>query len=196
MVSATSEDATVLIVDDEPDVAELYRRRLEELYTIKTATGGAEALEKIDGDVDVVLLDRRMPGVTGDDVLERIRSENYPCRVIMATAIDPDVDIVEMPFDDYLCKPITRETLRDAVSHQLTAKEYGEAVQELFRATAKLGVLKAKHSTDELEDEPEYHTLTDRLAQLREQHSELLAELDDFETAFATIDRGAVPQQQ
>lgn len=195
MSPGTAEDSTVLIVDDEPDVAELYRRRLVDLYTIETATSGAEALEQIDEEVDVVLLDRRMPRVTGDDVLESIRRENYPCRVIMATAIDPEVDIVEMPFDDYLCKPITRETLREAVSHQLTAKEYGETVQELFRATAKLGVLKANNSAEELEDEPEYHTLTDRIEQLREENSELLAELDDFETAFTAIDRGAVPPQ-
>ncbi len=65
---------SVLIAEDEPDLANLYTSRLEERYDVRTAYDGTEALEAIDGDIDVVLLDRRMPGLSGD--LASRRSES------------------------------------------------------------------------------------------------------------------------
>jgi len=189
MSDISADDATVLVVDDERDVADLYAFRLEEQYTVRTAYGGQAALDALDEDVDVILLDRRMPGLTGDEVLQRVREGDFDPRVVMVTAIDPDVDIVDMDFDDYLCKPIGKETLFDAVEHQLTAQQYGDTVQALFRATSKVGVLEAEKSDEELADSAEYQQLTDRIEELRAEQSELVDELDDFEAAFNSIDR-------
>jgi len=189
MATVSTADATILVVDDERDVADLYAFRLEEHYTVRTAYGGQEALDTLDSDVDVILLDRRMPGLTGDEVLQRVREADADARVVMVTAIDPDVDIVDMDFDDYLCKPIGKETLLEAVEHQLTAREYGETVQELFRATSKVGVLEAEKSAEELAASAEYQELTERVEELRAEQSELIEELDDFEAAFNAIDR-------
>ncbi|MFQ3477322.1 response regulator [Halonotius sp. F2-221B] len=189
MATTSTDAATILVVDDERDVADLYAFRLEEQYTVRTAYGGQEALEAFDSDIDVVLLDRRMPGLTGDEVLQRVREADADARVVMVTAIDPDVDIVDMNFDDYLCKPVGKETLLEAVAHQLTAREYGETVQELFRATSKVGVLEAEKSAEELDDSEEYQSLTQRIEELRAEQSDLIEELDDFEAAFNAIDR-------
>ena len=101
-----SDTATVLVVDDEEEVADVYALRLRNEYDTRVAYGGEDALETIDVDVDVVLLDRRMPDIPGDEVLEQIREKGYDCRIIMLTAVDPGLDIVEMPFDEYLCKPV------------------------------------------------------------------------------------------
>jgi len=189
MATVSTADATILVVDDERDVADLYAFRLEEHYTVRTAYGGQEALDTLDSDVDVILLDRRMPGLTGDEVLQRVREADADARVVMVTAIDPDVDIVDMDFDDYLCKPIGKETLLEAVEHQLTAREYGETMQELFRATSKVGVLEAEKSAEELAASAEYQELTERVEELRAEQSELIEALDDFEAAFNAIDR-------
>jgi len=189
MSDISADDATVLVVDDERDVADLYAFRLEEEYTVKTAYGGQAALDSLDEDVDVILLDRRMPGLTGDEVLQRVREGGSDPRVVMVTAIDPDVDIVDMEFDDYLCKPVGKETLLEAVEHQLTAQRYGDTVQALFRATSKVGVLEAEKSAEELAESDEYQELTDRIEELRAEQSELMDELDDFEAAFNSIDR-------
>ncbi len=43
-----------------------------------------------------------MPDIHGDDVLDEIRAQEYACKVIMATAVDPDLNILEMDFDDIL----------------------------------------------------------------------------------------------
>ncbi|ESS07881.1 MAG: response regulator containing CheY-like receiver, AAA-type ATPase, and DNA-binding domain protein [uncultured archaeon A07HN63] len=53
---------TVLVVDDESDVADLYAYRLEDAFSVRTAYSGEEAIETVDETVDVILLDRRMAG--------------------------------------------------------------------------------------------------------------------------------------
>ena len=72
-MDSTSRDATVLVVDDEEAVADAYTAQLEGEYETRTAYSGKEALETVDDGVDIVLLDRRMPGRSGDEVLERDR---------------------------------------------------------------------------------------------------------------------------
>jgi CheY-like chemotaxis protein len=63
------DEGTVLVVDDEPQLAELYSMQLAEEYEVRTATGGPEALDLVDEEVDVALLDRRMPRMSGDELL-------------------------------------------------------------------------------------------------------------------------------
>lgn len=71
------EQIKVLVVDDENMVAQMYRDWLQDAgFRVEVANGGEEALRKIDEDVDVVVLDRRMPLLSGDEVLEVIRSED------------------------------------------------------------------------------------------------------------------------
>jgi len=52
---------SVLVVEDEPDIAALYAGFLEERYDVDLAETAAEAIDRVDGAVDVVLLDRRLP---------------------------------------------------------------------------------------------------------------------------------------
>jgi len=78
-------------------------------HEVRTAYSGEEALEKVDEDVDIVLLDRLLPDLPdlpGDEVLERVRERGLDCRVVMVTAVDPDFDIVELPVDEYIHKPV------------------------------------------------------------------------------------------
>ena len=191
MATHDQETPTVLVVDDEQDIADIYTLQLEETYDVRTVYGGPAAVETVDESVDVVLLDRRMPELSGNEVLERIREAGYDCRVIMVTAIDPEFDIIEMPFDDYLCKPVDKETLEAAIEQQITAKEYDETVSTLFRATSKLTVLEQEMSEEELEDSAEYQRLKRATDEMRSEAEELMTELDDFEAAFKAIDRSS-----
>ena len=182
---------TVLVVDDEEDIADIYTLQLQDRYTVRTEYGGPAAVDAVDDDVDVVLLDRRMPELSGNEVLERIRTDGYDGRVIMVTAIDPEFDIIEMPFDDYLCKPVDKETLIEAIEQQLTAKQYDETVSELFRATSKLTVLENEMSHEELEASAEYRRLKESTDAMRADAESLMSEFDDFEAAFKAIDRSS-----
>lgn len=185
MPTTTRDEPRVLIVDDEEPLVDLYSQYLDEQYDVRKAYGGKEAIEAVDETVAVVLLDRRMPDLSGDDVLEWIRTNDYDCRVVMVTAVDPDIDIVQMSFDEYIYKPIDGETLVEAVEHQLTAKEYGDTFQELNQVCAKLNALEAEKSKEELEEIPEYNELKEKASRLSTKHEGLLEELDYFSAGTA-----------
>ena len=191
MSEKSTDTATVLVVDDEREVADVYAFRLKRTYDTHTAYGGEAAVDAVDSDVDVVLLDRRMPDLSGDEVLELIREPGYNCRVIMTTAVEPEFEIAEMPFDDYLCKPIDHSTLEDAIETQLTASEYDDSVSEFFRATSKIAVLEAEKTAEELEASEEYQQLKAQTDDARSQADSLVSELSDFESAFTDIDRSS-----
>jgi DNA-binding response OmpR family regulator len=155
---------TVLVVDDESMIRDLYATWLGVDYDVRTAGDGEEALSVVDDGVDVVLLDRRMPGMHGDEVLERIRERALDCRVVMASAVDPREDILELPFDDYLVKPAEREDLLAAVEAVLARERYDPTARQYLSTVAKLGVLESNHSTAGTET---LTALRERLAELR-----------------------------
>ncbi|QLG27122.1 HalX domain-containing protein [Halorarum halophilum] len=182
----------VLVVEDEPDLADLYAAWLGDDYDVRTAYGGQEALEQLDEDVSIVLLDRRMPGLSGDEVLVAVRDHGIECRVAMVTAVEPDFDIVAMGFDDYLVKPVTREALTETVESLLRRSEYDTGVQEYFALASKKAVLESEKGRAALEESDEYRDLDARLEHLRENLDESLEDLDrhdDFERAFRDIGR-------
>lgn len=111
---------TVLFVDDEPSIADGHAELLSEHYRTLTAYDGGGALEHIDDSVDVVCLDRRMPGTSGDDVLAAMRERGFDQPVVMLTAVEPDADVVDMGYDAYLVKPIDATALYETVDHLLT----------------------------------------------------------------------------
>jgi CheY-like chemotaxis protein len=107
-------EPTLLFVDDRPELADGYAERFDE-YDTRVAYGGHAGLEKLDDEVDIVFLDRRMPDLPGEEVLESVLESAYDPRVVMLTGVEPDVDIVEMGFDAYLEKPVDPEALHEVV---------------------------------------------------------------------------------
>jgi len=180
-------DSVVLIVEDEPDVAETYRLWLEDRYEVRVARNGDEGLEQLDESVAVVLLDRMMPGLSGDEMLERIREEGLDCRVAMVTAVEPDFDILEMGFDAYLSKPVKSDQLGATVENLLERSEYDSLLQEYYALIEKEATLQSTKTAVELEDSTEYRGLTSRIEELREQLSETLGGIEDDEDFIATI---------
>lgn len=173
----------VLVVDDEERVAEAYRMWLSE-YDVEVATGGREALSMVDEDVDVVLLDRRMPDLTGDEVLAEIRERGLDPRVAMVTAVDPDFDVVDMAFDDYLTKPVTAESLSGVVDRLAALSDYDTTFEAFYAVNRKLAALEAEKPAAALDDEPEYRRLQERKARLSE---ELDAADADGDASFAAL---------
>ena len=173
------ETPVVLIVEDEPDLADLYATWLDGEYQVRVAYGGREALEELDEDVSVVLLDRRMPDLSGDEALAEIRSRGFDCRVAMVTAVEPDFDIVAMGFDDYLVKPVSKDALHGTVSNLLLRNAYDSGVQELFSLASKKALLEAEKGPTALSESEEYQELDEQLAELREELDETLGQFDE-----------------
>lgn len=164
-----AERVSVLVVDDEQSIADSYEAHLESEYDVSVAYSGEEALETADEETDVVLLDRRMPEMSGDEVLGRIDERGLGCRVIMVTAVDPDLDIIEMPFDEYLTKPVTGDQLRETIQRMLARESQEVQIQEMFALASKLATLEAKLDYEQLEESDEYQEI---LAEFREMQRE------------------------
>lgn len=137
MVETLEESPTVLIVDDEAGMVELISAYLNPYCETRTATGGTDALELIDDSIDIAIVDRRMPGKTGNEVLEELRAEGYRFPVAMLTAVQADVDIIEMPFDVYLTKPVSRDELLNVVEVLVRLQDYDEKSREFLPARRK-----------------------------------------------------------
>jgi DNA-binding response OmpR family regulator len=180
-------DPVVLIVEDEPDVAETYRLWLEDTYTVRVAGNGEVGIDALDESVAVVLLDRMMPGLSGDEVLEQIREQGLDCRVAMVTAVEPDFDILEMGFDAYLSKPVKSDQIRDTVENLLERSEYDSLLQEYYSLVEKQATLEATKTSVELEDSDEYDDLTARIDDLRDELSEMLGGIEDDDDFIVTV---------
>ena len=180
----------VLVVDDESRLADLFAAWLGSEWNVETAYDGEAALDLMAESVELVLLDRRMPGLSGDEVLERIREEGYDCRVIMVTAVDPDFDIIEMGFDDYLVKPVSKEDLLDIAEKMKTRSTYAAEVQEYYALTSKKALLESEKSERDLDEREEYQDLRDRVEELEDRVDDAMAGLsdhDDFVGAFQDL---------
>lgn len=181
-----TETATVLVVEDERELADLFADWLSDTYEVRTAYSAAGALEELDDAVDVVLLDRRLPEQSGDEVLDTVRAEGYDCKVAMVTAVDPDFDTLELGFDAYVVKPVEREELATLVRRLLTRSLYSEEVQEYFALASKRATIEAAKSEEELADHERYEQLCGEIEVMRESLDQLVTELgeEDFLAVF------------
>ena len=116
----------VLIVDDEENIRELTRLALEAAgYEVAEAANGLEAFAIIGGDEswDAVLLDQKMPGMVGIEILRRLTVMLPTTPVIMMTAyasVDLAVEAMKLGATDFVRKPMTPEILRNALTAALT----------------------------------------------------------------------------
>ncbi len=167
---------TVLIVDDEMSLAELYADYLADEYVTKLAATSGEALVKLTADVDLVLLDRRLPGMSGDELLGHIRDWETDCQVIMLTAVDIDADILELPCEGYLQKPVEKAELLSAVEQAFLIDTYERLVFEYYETRKKYAALEAEFSRGSVENDP--------FSQLETRIEELEAEISQTVDAF------------
>lgn len=119
---------TILAVDDEPHVLKIMRAHLEDVgYRVIVAATGEEALALLDQkpEIDLVLLDRTMPGIDGIAVLQQLKHKSSRHRhipVIMQTAKVQDYDAyegIDAGAINYMAKPYSRELLLATVENVL-----------------------------------------------------------------------------
>ena len=119
-MSVDPKDGLVLVVDDEGAIRYSVTKTLERAgYQVVTASSGEEALDILARqEFDVVLTDIRMPGISGVDLLARVKERSADAIVILMTgyaSLGTAVESLRLGAHDYLIKPSTSEDIRDSV---------------------------------------------------------------------------------
>ena len=127
---------TLLIIDDEKNIRDGLAANFEmEDYNVKTAATGEEGLKLIEkGDIDLVITDLRMPGITGEEVLAKVTAETPGIPVIILTghgSIDSAVEAMRHGAYDFLTKPLNLDQLTLIVKRALAGREMSLQHQEL-----------------------------------------------------------------
>ncbi len=128
----------ILIVDDEQDQRELLKGFLENQgYDVLEARDGREAISLFEKEpIQLVLLDHKMPGMSGDEVLKAIKEINPMVRAIMITAygaVDTAVKVMKLGADDFLEKPVDLSLLLEKIQtldQDMMVEEDVQAVEE------------------------------------------------------------------
>lgn len=163
-----SMNAVVLVVDDDPQIRSVFTDYLE-AFDVRTAESGSAAIEAMDHDVDVVLLDRRMPGMSGEELLTTLRENDYDQPIAMVTAVEPDFDVLGMGFDDYVVKPVFEEDLRNLVETMLLRREYDAVIREYFALVSKVTALKREKGPSALAGDERYEASQSRLEEIKQE---------------------------
>ena len=192
--------STVLIVEDEKNLADLLGIWLQEQFEVYVAYAGEDALEIFaEESIDIVLLDRRMPGLSGTEVLQSIRENGDAQQVIMVTAVQPTEDLASIDVDDYLLKPIDRTKLLRAVEAAELILTYEDSLTELLSLTARKATLEANLDKTELEKDDRYGDLLQRIRELEEEADTTLQRLEtDYQIDMLVRDQriGSQPVEQ
>lgn len=173
-VASVDDVPTIMVVDDDRGLADTYAVWLETDYDVRVAYGGEPALDQVTSTVDVIVLDRRMPDLPGDRVLEQLRERGTNSQVLMLTAVEPDAEVADLPFDAYLTKPVSKQELLEVVDELLLRGQFPPELQEYF----------ARHSRAEVLQELDFDQLDD--ATLEEVKAQI--ELDSPEAVPQGLD--------
>ena len=115
----------IMVVDNEPDIVDLTRTVLEiGGYEVVPAYSGEECLDKLeDMDVDLVLLDIMMPGMSGWDVFNRIKKSYSDLKVAFMSVLEISEKrketLIDEGLSDYILKPFDKDTLLNTVDRIL-----------------------------------------------------------------------------
>ena len=114
----------ILVVDDQPGIRDLLLTFFElEGFEVSTVAGGRQAIERVEQEPpDLVIMDIKMPGMTGLDALREIRKNNSRLAVIMMTACGSEKEFEvmrELRVGRFIAKPFDLMVLKAAVTELL-----------------------------------------------------------------------------
>jgi DNA-binding response OmpR family regulator len=168
--------ANVLIVEDEQNLATLYKRQLQDTYDVEVAVTAKKAYSKAGEDTDVVLLDRSLRNATGAEILMELKSDPaVDAQFAMITGEEPTQEIIELPIDEYKMKPVSRGELRAVVKTLELRHHFQATAKELFALTSKRGALQEAGRTNG----DDYDKLSTAIKQRRDQINEILDKIQN-----------------
>jgi len=128
---------TVLITDDNDLIRETLEKALAgEGYRVQLAKNGEECLEAVrQGDIDLILLDMRLPDINGLDVLRSLRESQPDCVVLMMTAygdVESTKKALELGAFDFIRKPVTPKALSSIIKMAMEIRSLRQEIQHII----------------------------------------------------------------
>lgn len=161
-------------MEDESALREAYATWLGH-HDVRTVATGSDALEAVDGTVDLLILDRQLPDLRGTAVVDHLRRRGLDPGLIVLTGVARGVDDVGDDVDRYLVKPISAEVLREAVRAVLDRRAYGRLLDEYFDLASRKAEL-------EVHDRPPGAAHADRVAEVTGRMEDVRDRLDTLAT--------------
>lgn len=185
-------DATVLVIEDDREQAGEYAAWLDE-YDVRTATDSEVALNALDRDVDVVLLDGDLPGTLSAELLGEIRARRVGCQIGLLSGTDVGSDVLRLDFDEYVPRPVGRDELTTTVERLVDRGAVEEAAETYLTLVARKRSLEARKDPKELADDEHYRELTSEIAGRRRQITTLLTRIEDPDAEPDAVGETATP---
>ncbi|MBI5968903.1 MAG: response regulator transcription factor [Deltaproteobacteria bacterium] len=131
----TDQKPTIFIVDDDPSVRESTKFLLESVgFNVKTYVSGQDFLKaKVQADLGCLILDLRMPGLSGLDLQEKLNSAKTPLPVIFITGhgtVPMSVRAMKAGAIDFLQKPFEEQELLDAINRAVVQQRENQSKNE------------------------------------------------------------------
>jgi CheY-like chemotaxis protein len=180
-------DLTICVVDDAAGCRELYAEWLSGRYDVLTASDKETALDTVDADVDIVLLDRDLESDDERAIASALSEQKYSIHVVMVSWLEADFDIAAYPIDGYVEKPVTEDDLLEIVEQYEQQRGYQRALETYFSLSSKLAAIEAQQSAEQLSRNPEYDELKRCVEEKRQEVDEAITEgTADWNFAFNT----------
>jgi len=200
----------ILVVDDEMNVIESFKHILEDNYRVLTATNGEEALEKVEKEnLDVVLLDIKMPGMDGIEILRRIKEMNENVDIIMVTAVQTTktaIEAMKLGAYDYITKPFDVDEVIVSINKALEKRYLTREVSYLRSQVTKpvkfdniIGTSEKMRQVYEIVSEMAQNDVTVLISGETGTGKELIARAIHFnglrkDKPFITVDCASIPE--
>ena len=159
---------TVVLADSDRRITEMYQGWLTDRFTIVRAHTSEELSDRLDDEIDVVLLDAGLPDADLDTF---VGGYEEPRRTILIVGDRPDLDVLSVDCDDLLRKPFVRETVLEAIDDQLSRRGEPVTEREFASLTARRSLFESVYTREQLEADNRYRELVARLATLQGESS-------------------------
>ena len=128
---------TVLILEDERMVADILADYFPESYHTQYVPTGTEALEAYTADTDLIIIDRKLEGMSGDTVAAQIRADHERQLLLCVSGVEPANDIYELAYDDYIHKPVEEAEMRTRMELLLNRAALGSTERTYLSLRSK-----------------------------------------------------------
>jgi len=141
---------SILIIEDDPMASSALSDYSSNPFNVRTVSRGEDGIRHYTKDTDLVILDRKLDDMSGDTVATKIKEKDQHALILVVSGIDPKDNILDLPVDCYLKKPVSRTELRSRISDILNRQGLELEQREYLALRSKQSALIETHGASAL----------------------------------------------